>query len=270
MAVKPLIFCALSFFSVAVFSTVGQAAPQILGLVATATPLPLTCSDGQCTVEVSGVCLQQARPAPLAGTPYQAAAGAELRLIVETENGLRRSRNIAALARFTAKRTFNAIAVTVLQSAIDEMGGAGAHAMLAIGPGVSLLPVASADDLSPQSQQEISDVTGPLRTVAEAAVGRDPLTLGTTRLLAHMVNRLPMEAAFDAERIGAVRAQTLDARTRAAMPAASRQAEQILETCRELLRVERQPSLRACLGYQHDILNAEITHSVWRSLRPGS
>jgi len=44
-----------------------QAAPQILGLIASADPVPMTCVDGTCTAELSSVCLQQHRPTPPTG-----------------------------------------------------------------------------------------------------------------------------------------------------------------------------------------------------------
>jgi hypothetical protein len=53
------------------------APPQILGLVATATPTPLSCENGKCWAEFSAFCLQKHRQAPdektayLAGRRYQ-------------------------------------------------------------------------------------------------------------------------------------------------------------------------------------------------------
>ncbi|MEK9722675.1 MAG: hypothetical protein VW405_04210 [Rhodospirillaceae bacterium] len=64
-----------------------QAAPQIIGVVATAQPLPVQCADGVCTAEVSGVCLQEKRPAPPEGTAYRAHGTATLTLTVRTPDG---------------------------------------------------------------------------------------------------------------------------------------------------------------------------------------
>ena len=38
--------------AIAALPAASQAAPKILGLIATATPLPLQCADGVCSVEV--------------------------------------------------------------------------------------------------------------------------------------------------------------------------------------------------------------------------
>ena len=57
-----------------------SAAPQILGLVATTAPTPLTCSDGMCSAQFSAFCLQQHRISPTAGTAYRPAKGTALTL----------------------------------------------------------------------------------------------------------------------------------------------------------------------------------------------
>ena len=43
--------------------------PQILGLIATLAPVPMTCSADACSVEVSAFCLQQHAAVPDRGTP---------------------------------------------------------------------------------------------------------------------------------------------------------------------------------------------------------
>lgn len=73
--------------AIAALPAASQAAPQILGLIATATPLPLQCADGVCSVEVSGICLQENRPAPETGTAYKAVPGAAITLASRHDKG---------------------------------------------------------------------------------------------------------------------------------------------------------------------------------------
>ena len=81
--------------AIAALPAAGQAAPQILGLAATAAPLPLQCADGVCSVEVSGICLQKHRPAPDAGTAYRAVSGADITLMPR-QVSVRSGRGISA------------------------------------------------------------------------------------------------------------------------------------------------------------------------------
>jgi len=257
----------------AVFPFAGRAAPQILGLVATATPLPMHCVDGVCSVEVSGVCLQEHRPAPLTGTAYRAAKGADLTLVVRDRDGVTRTLAVAELVDIRSLRLFNAVSVSLPHHVVQQLGGDGVQASLSVGPLTTVLPVATAGDATPLSEAEIRDYTGPLRAVAETAIGRDDANLTATRILNHMVNRLSAETSYGAEAIAAVRDQTMERignKTAAEMPAVVRLVTRALDTCREKLRVERTPHLRACLSNQHDNLNSNTTQTVWRSLRPGS
>ena len=72
MRFKTFTFLA-AFPLIAIAPLPAQAAPQILGLMASAEPVPMTCVDGTCTAELSSVCLQQQRPTPLTGTVYRPA-----------------------------------------------------------------------------------------------------------------------------------------------------------------------------------------------------
>ena len=255
---------------VAAFPFAGNAAPQILGLVATATPLPLRCVEGVCSVEISGVCLQEHRPAPVTGTAYRAVKGSELTLVVQNRDGVKQTMAVAELVEIRSLRIFNSVSVSLPEHVVQKLSGDVVQASLSVGPLTSVLPVAEADDENPLSEAEIRDYTGPLRAVAETAIGRDKANLTATRILNHMVNRLPADTSFGAARIATVRDQTMSRKTAAEMPAVARLVTRALDTCREKLRVERTPHLRACIANQHDILNSNTTQNVWRSLRPSS
>lgn len=248
---------------VAALPFAGQAAPQILGLVATLTPLPMSCDGEVCSVEVSGVCLQEHRPAPQAGTAYRVAQGSELTLVVPGLDGVRRTLPVADLVEIKSLRVFSSVAVSLPQSFVQKHGGDITRASLSVAPLTTLLPVPEAGDPAPLTAQEIREVTGPLRTVAERAIGHDTANLTATRVLNHMVNRLPADASVGATRIAGLRDQARGLE-------ATGLVNRALDLCREKVRVAMSPHLRACLANQHDILNSNTTRIVWRSLRPGS
>ena len=270
MRAKLIANFAIILSAAAAFPLAAKAAPQILGLLATATPLPLSCVEGVCSVEVSGVCLQEHRPAPLTGTAYRVAEGSELTLVVQNRAGLRRTLAVAGLVEIRSLRVFSSVSVSLPEQLIDKLAGDGVQASLSVGPLTTLVPVALPGDQSPITQKEIRDYTGPLRAAAERALGQDPANLSATRLLNQMVNRLPADNSFAAQGLAALRDQTMSPVTATERPAVAGLVDRAIDTCREMLRVERTPHLRACLANQHDILNSGTTQNVWRSLRPGS
>src|SRR4030095_1171949 len=67
--------------------TPAGAAPQILGLMASNTPVPLTCTGEACTAIAGTFCLQHDRDIPTYGTPYGATHPEQLTLAVMTPSG---------------------------------------------------------------------------------------------------------------------------------------------------------------------------------------
>src|SRR5262245_43570740 len=49
-----------------------SAAPQVLALMTSDQPVPLTCTDSECSALVGTLCLQRDRDIPVYGQPYQA------------------------------------------------------------------------------------------------------------------------------------------------------------------------------------------------------
>src|SRR5258706_119689 len=68
-------------------SSAAQAAPQVLGLVASIRPTPMQCTAAGCRADLSAFCLQQQRPDPGLGTAYRPAPNAAITLIVTSKSG---------------------------------------------------------------------------------------------------------------------------------------------------------------------------------------
>ncbi len=258
------------WFFVAVLPFSGHTAPQILGLIATAKPLPLSCVDGVCSAEVSGVCLQEHRRAPATGTAYHVAEGAVLTLIVQGRDGSTQTMTVNQLVEIRSLRVFSSLSVSLPERLVRDLSEDVVVASLSVAPLTTLLPVAKADDTKPVSDKEISEYTGPLRHLAEETIERNQANLNAMRILNQMANRLPADTSVGAAGIAKVLGQTMSGRAAAVTSSVARLVTRALNTCREKLRVERTSHLRACLSSEHDILNSNTTLDVWRSLRPGS
>jgi len=250
-------------------ATTASAAPQILGLVATSAPLPLTCSDGTCSVEVSAVCLQEHRPVPASGTAYTLPNEADVTLTLTKPDGTKTKVLVGHLVSLTSLRTFTSVSISLPEDVMRGLGQNVQQASLTIGAMVSALPVPVPGDVSPLSQQEIKDYTGHLRGVAEGAMGRNHANLAATRALNQMINVLPTDESYSRAQVPGLRTSEILNNAVSEASGAAPLLNRALDTCSEKLRVERTPSLRACLANQHDNLNSNTTQAVWKSLRPG-
>jgi hypothetical protein len=242
-----------------------QATPQILGLIASATPIPMTCAGGTCTAELSSVCLQQHRPTPPTGTVYRPANNTQITLTVRGSNGVARRMPVAAMLDYVSLRQFSAVKVSLPEAAVRRLGSGVAR--ISVAPMASIIPVAVAGDPRPLSAGEIARYTGPLRELAERAFERDSARINATRILNRMVNRLPERSNFGIEKMAPLWRQTVakdvSAKTRKFLAHA-------VKECRETLRTGVMADLRECLSYHHDYLSGENTNNGWRAMNPGS
>ncbi|MAF47408.1 MAG: hypothetical protein QGH73_01325 [Rhodospirillales bacterium] len=260
------IFAALPFL---VAATGLEAAPQILGLVASAKPVPLTCAGGTCSAEISAVCLQQQRDVPEPGTAYTPAKGTEITVTATGPDSLRRSLAIAHRVTMRSVRSFTSVLVRLPEAALRDAGLNIETAALSVGPLASAVPVAAAGDTNPLSRREIERYTGALRPLADGAMHGDRASLTATEYLNQMINRLPLSRHVGADRIEPVWNEVVAADAAAKQPETARLLTRAIKACRFKLRVESMPGLRACLGNQHDILMSDTTKKVWKALKPG-
>ena len=264
MRFKALAFIAALLLTAIVLSPV-QAAPQILGLMATSAPVPMTCGGGICTAELSAVCLQEHRPTPPTGTAYRPAKSTEIILAVSGPNGVDRQRRIEAALSFTSLRQYTAVKVSLPEEAVRRLGAG--TAKLTVAPMASIIPVALDNDPDPLSASEIARYIGPLRVAAERAFQRDSDRVNATDILNRMVNRLPDHSDAGIEMMGSLWQQTIGKDITAGAQAFMKRA---VENCRETLRIGVQPDLRSCLSYEHDYLAGENTNIGWQAMKPGS
>ncbi|MGH6933425.1 MAG: hypothetical protein ACREEE_13440, partial [Dongiaceae bacterium] len=103
-------------------STAAQAAPQILGVVASnGVPTPLTCGEVDCSAHLSAFCLQQNRPAPSHGHPYTVAAGGDAALIATTSDGRTLRLPAGDYVKFESLIGFTSIRASLPKSVLADL-----------------------------------------------------------------------------------------------------------------------------------------------------
>jgi hypothetical protein len=245
-----------------------MAAPQILGLVATAdTPTELKCVNGTCSAEFSAICLQQGREAPKNGTPYAAVDSAALTFVVTGKDGVQTRLPAAGLA-ISSARSYAAVTIRIPESAVRALGGD--RVAVEVGQGAALTPVAKAGDPEPQTQQDIAGAIKTYRAVGQATLAdSSPLAHGYRGMMA-MVNALPRGEPQRTDMQESRLAR--DTLRSVGMPAEARAfTEERLEFCENLTSSGwHTGGLRPCLQQQHDAFITNKNHAYWNAAGAGS
>lgn len=259
----PILMAAALFAAVATLSGPARAAPQILGLVASnGAPTPLNCDSGDCVGHFSSFCLQQVRPGPNLGSMYRVADGGTLTLIATTADGQTLRLPAQEHVEIASRIGFTSVRITLPKAKRAALNIA--DAAIEVGPLLSLIPVATAGDPSPQTETEIALATGPMREAASAAFeAPGPLT-DAARLTSAIINRLPPRGEVDTDTLWqeAVTAQLASAAT----PEGLQMAQQLYQGCRISIESRTALSMRSCLELRHADMMSQRNHQFWESM----
>ena len=258
----------LRVLAIAALTAVGwpsdaRAAYQIMGLVASAGAVPLTCSRGECAAEFSSFCLQPDRASPPRGAQYYAIGGAGITVIGTTVAGRTLTIARADDLRITAQRGHNAVRISISAATLSALGLK--SIAIDVGEGVSLVPKAIAGDPKPQTDVDIALATGPLRVLGSRIVDRGGDRVDAARQTARLINALPRDGrASEATRKGIW--QTVDL-----SPAEPGHAlvESGFDLCYDVTRSGLM-SLRQCLGSLHDRLISKLNVEYWKAVETGT
>lgn len=243
-----------------------QAAPQVLGIVASNGPVPLACDDTGCHADLSSFCLQQPRQNPGRGQSYIPLEGADIALTGRDGAGETVRLPAAPYLSFNTDRGFTAIEVTLPP---DKLAALGLRDLaVEIGEKVSLLPAAAADDSDPQTTAEIALATGKFREKGAEFFDRTGESGDAIRLANSMINALPAHGRSAGDSDGRIleaaiatpAGQTADGKGVAL-------ARQMYATCQHKVDVTHHiATMRACLEGTHDRLVVNTNIDFWNSL----
>jgi hypothetical protein len=249
------------------------AAPQILGLVATAEPTALVCAEGTCSAEFSSFCLQDNRVPPRSGTAYTVARGESLTLVVTAADGSRRRLPAAGLVRVVSARAYMAVTVSLAERDLKALGATGAA--ITVGQQVSLVPVPEPGDPWPLTEDDVAAATGPNRAGAANFFDRGGELPVAARITNRLINAAPSDGPLGPQERDGPGRDDLWRRVVGTDPAAAadpgtRSAARSFARCRDLVAEGGHSTLRRCLEQQHDALMVETNGEFWQTLGAGS
>ena len=260
---------ALAFAST--FSS-ANAAPQMLGLVATLEPAPLACADGVCEIEISAFCLQQERDMPAPGTAYAPVDPAKIILVARTADGREVRRPAGDLVRLNTARAQLAVRLSVPEAALRELAGieGGVRLAIEIGPLAAAAPVPVAGDADPLSAGEITAAAGPLRELAgDIAVTAGPN--GTAAIISNRLINTYMATGGDRdglwERVFGEEAAIGRRYARMTAEPGVRRAAEYYDICQTMHVADQ---FERCLKNAHDGYMSRINIEYWNLVGGGS
>ena len=251
-----------------------QAAPQLLGVISSAEPIPMNCESGVCSAELSAFCLEQGRSGPLDGTAYEAADGRDLTLVASYADGTVRRLPAQHYLNIASARSYSAVTASVNDAVRKHLGAK--SLALAIGQRVTLVPVARAGDPSPVSKDEIAAATASRQPLAADVIERShPAELAAVRLLNRVINSLPRTgggAALDLTAPDGLWSKVVGTETAPDSTSARgvAQAALVYESCRRGAHFVQGLTLRRCIEASHDALMSSLNEEFWRIVGAGS
>ena len=264
MSFRSGLFTMTVIAATAMFTAEASAATQVLGLVASnGAPTPLACVDGQCGAQFSSFCLQQSRPAPSRGDNYAVAAGGSLTLVARTAAGQTLRLPANHLLQIQSRVGFTSVEISLPQARLAQLGVTAVA--VEVGPAVSLVPLAAANDPNPQTDDELALATGPMRRVAAALFEAPGPASDAARITALLINALPDRGSENAEDRKGLWVTMLDNPVVSGATAGGRAAaEEVYAGCRIAVESRSVFSLRSCLELRHADLMVETDRKFWK------
>jgi hypothetical protein len=263
MSFRSALFVLSTIAVVGIPASGASAASQVLGLVASnGAPTPLTCVGGQCSAQFSTFCLQQSRPAPSRGDDYNVAAGS-LTLVARNAAGRTLRFPAGEALQIHSLIGFTSVEISLPKAKLAELGAT--EVAVEVGPAVSLLPVATAGDPNPQTEDELSLAIGPMRLAATPLFESPGTASDAARIATVLINALPAKGSESADARNGLWVAMLDNPALAGATTGGRDtAEQMYEACKISVESLSAYSMRNCLQLRHADLLAETNHKFWK------
>ncbi|WP_169544993.1 hypothetical protein [Sneathiella aquimaris] len=258
----------ISILSGAAFmATPAYGAPQILAVASTDIPVPLYCEKGECTAELTAICLQEHRASPQIGTHYYFHDSAPIQLSATTPSGENVDISSLPYSMKTA-RGHTSIRVSILQKDVKSLAPTALH--VSVPERATAIPVPIKNDRKPQTDTDILIAVQSLRLLAGHLVDNDTDRADAARLVNLTLNRLPIRGRAQAsQRVAAKDAFQAIITTAGYSKQATHLAQKALKQCDYETKVGFW-SLRQCLGSSHDQLIGKLNTKFWKSLNSGS
>jgi len=245
-------------------ATGAQAAPQMLGVVATAQPLKLHCAGGLCQAQVPTLCLQPKRQTPLSGHVYKPMDSSVFSVLAR--NGAGKTVHVPlphAVFRVTDGYTASQVVL-----ATSEMRSRGLTPVaLTVAAGTILVPAPVPGDTDPITRAEIERVKHSLWPMAENVFKRRRHKFEAIGIVARLLNETPVAGLMAPAARKDLWRNTFGKPSWAASGKAKGLAVGALVVCQRKVAKGYDFSLRQCLENRVRDLLTDINIDYWRDVK---
>lgn len=249
------------------FIPAAQAAPQLLGVVASSTPLRLHCEGDTCRTEISTICLQAHRDTPERNQSYTAhdISAFSLRMVKANHDEISIP---LSKGSFTSTRGYTAVEVLIDVASYSARGFE--PISLSVAKNGMLIPVVVADDSDPITTDEIQHALATLKPAAEDVFKTHSPEYEAIRLVNRLLNETPIKgrmAKADREQLWD---NTFGESARESSGVGAHRAADIVGYCQYRTNKGKFFSVRRCLEQRLDGMLMDINTKYWRAVQPGS
>jgi len=244
-----------------------QAAPQLLGVVASSAPLRLHCEGDTCRAEISTICLQAHRETPERYQEYTAHDPSTFSMQVVNTNKDEISITLPT-GDFQSIRGYTAVEVTIDITSLRAEGFE--PISLSVAKDGMLVPVAVANDPDPIVDDEIVHAMASLKPAAEDVFKTHSPEYEAIRLVNRLINETPMKgrmAKADREQLWD---NTFGENARESTGVGAHRAADVVGACQYRTKQGKFFSVRRCLEQRLDGMLMNINTEYWRAVQPGS
>ena len=250
-------------------SSVAQAAPQALALVATKGKVGLACQGSDCSAELTTFCLQPDRFAPPRGTRYRLADAGAVQLLGTTRDGRTTVLDPEEHLRFESIRGYVAMRISTSRETMDELDLKKVE--VSVGENVSLLPVPEPDDADPITESDIAVLTGSLRPLGSRIVDANEPHMEAAQITNRMINLLPPRSETSEAAGNALWRQAIDGIGQGRLSSGAKEmARGAFAFCKFVVNRAASTSMRRCLQTQHDNFINFLNSEYWDAVKTGS
>ena len=255
-------------FAISIGVAPASADPQMLGIVQTASAVPLHCANGECGAELTSICLQEERVRPMPGQAYFPHNPETVGLTGIRRDGSRVAILVEDALKFSSARGYSSVRVSVSKEVLLQYDVASVE--LSIDEGLTLIPetgpVADADALT---ESDIELGAGRLRQTATTIVDLEADKAHASQVLARMIDDLPRHGRADFETRSELWSTTGVPIAANLSTRGSYRARLAYNGCYRKTRFGDQ-TLRECLGLAHDDLIQELNDDYWEAVKTGT
>ncbi len=241
------------------------AEPQILGLLATNSATPFSCTGDECYAELTSFCMEPERSSPGYMTKYMPIPGSDdIRVAAHTTAGKMVTLPTSKLS-FRTERGFAAVRVSLPAAALEDIDAT--KVSVEVGAMVTLRPVPLPTYRRPHEPDEIAHTATTLREIGDRVVDKGGVAREITVLTNRLVNALPeFGKVEESERLAlwdkTFARSDLDAYSRSAV----RHTRRAYKRCLGNVEEHQQDTLRGCIWRAHDHQVWKLNHRYWNSL----